>query len=772
MADPEPPRQDAPRLGPREHPRDGPEVLDGALARPRGRPRAEVQVLDHSDRSRGLEVLQEALGLEEVAIGVAGGLGHAVHGPDPFVRNRLVAALEDAVARADLGVHHLFEVPLGDPRVRVLLGDGLALLGELDRPRHRLVGQGQQRAVHRAASPRDRAAPAVEQPQVDAVVVGGAREAHLVAVERPVRREEAVLLVGVGVAQHHLLGPTAGLEVAGVGVVLEEGTDDPGGPLEGRLGLEQRHDVEARVVGERDDVGLIGEEEHLEDVARLLGHADAVGVDGGLAELGLPAGERVEEIEHLRAGLGEPRPVAEIDHGRVLEDGLGEHLDAPGLVHRGVVDALALEDGRDGVGVAASVIPQVQSREVEAEGAGLPAERVDEVARDRPGPVRPEARSDRVEVVDELPGRVVPARADVVDPVEPLDHEGQLLAVGLVGRALGHLLGHRREALAVGFEAGLECRREAEAVAVVAQCRSQRDEPVPVGREDEAALSFERIRGHAGRDERVAVAVAPRPRPEADERRDVVVGQSRAVERHPDRPVELGDDVEQRVLEVPVDVPNLVLGLGPSDADLSRVPEAGHLGLERRLEAIALVVGQAALVEGLEGLGDRPELRLDGLAPGLRRVGGERRLDHDVVEDPLDGPRIGRVELGDGGLDALGERPQLLAAPELADALALLGEVDQLEVRGERPGDDALEGRVEPRERRVELGPRFGVAAAVGDGGGPEPLDDLEGRRRGAGLEDVAEEGTQLTDVLSDAPVVQPHRPSVHGGTVKRSETP
>jgi len=105
------------------------------------------------------------------------------------------------------------------------------------------------------------------------------------------------------------------------------------------------------VFGQGDDVGLIGQEEHLEDVAGFLGHRDGVGVDGVAAVLGLPVGEAVEQLEDARRVVREFRGVAEVDHRLVLQNGVGQELDAVGFRELVVVDPLGFERLGDGVGV-------------------------------------------------------------------------------------------------------------------------------------------------------------------------------------------------------------------------------------------------------------------------------------------------------------------------------------------------------------------------------------------------------------------------------------
>jgi len=112
-------------------------------------------------------------------------------------------------------------------------------------------------------------------------------------------------------------------------------------------------------------------------------------------------------------------------------------------------------------------------------------------------------------------------------------------------------------------------------------------------------LPVEGVPGDRRRDVGVAVAVAPGPRPEREQFRDrrrVVVGLG---ERVLEFGVHLVDDVEQHLVEVPLDVAGLVGDLGTAAPDLRGSPERRHGGLEFGLQPLAFPIGQAVLVEFL-----------------------------------------------------------------------------------------------------------------------------------------------------------------------------
>ena len=91
------------------------------------------------------------------------------------------------------------------PGQGVLVGDDLALLGDLDRAVEAAVGLRHDRLGRRTAAATDRAAAAVEQPQHHAVLAGDVAQRALGAVDLPLRGGDAGVLGGVGVAEHDLL---------------------------------------------------------------------------------------------------------------------------------------------------------------------------------------------------------------------------------------------------------------------------------------------------------------------------------------------------------------------------------------------------------------------------------------------------------------------------------------------------------------------------------------------------------------------------------------
>jgi hypothetical protein len=378
-----------------------------------------------------------------------------------------------------------------------------------------------------------------------------------------------------------------------------------------------------------------------------------------------------------------------------------------------------------------------------------------------------------VEVLDERLDVGVAVGPDVRDAAEALAHQLQLLAVRLVGVPRFDLLADHRQVFAVGRDRLPERVADVDPAAVLAQHAGESLQRVEVLLDDDRALAFERVGGHLGRDERVAVAVRPGPRAELEQFGHVDVGVL-LVDDVLELLVHLADDVEEDVLDVVLDVSRLVLGLRPAVTDLRRLPEARHLGVDLVPHVLELLVGQPALVDLFEVRRDGAELGFHRLPARLGRVGRERRFDEHVVEDPLDGLGVG-VGLGqplDRLFEPVLERPCLRGLPVGADPLALLGEVDELEVRGERAGDDARAAGVEPVEDVVEVLTRVGLARPVRDRARPKLLYRLERLGRRLVLEDVSEERPEFADVLPDVPRVQFHATGYVAARVKPTSFP
>ena len=192
-----------------------------------------------------------------------------------------------------------------DLRIGVFGGDHLALFGQADLAVHRAGRLRQNGVVARAAAASDRAPAPVKQPHRNIGLAGEElRQRRRGAVKLPNARENAAVLVAVGIAQHDvLLGARVGDELGDSRQRIEV-SHDRRGVAQILDGLEQRHDDQIR----RDDAGVarieravhhaafLLQQQHFQKIADGLGVADDVMADR-LVAVGLAH----------RGGLGEDR---------------------------------------------------------------------------------------------------------------------------------------------------------------------------------------------------------------------------------------------------------------------------------------------------------------------------------------------------------------------------------------------------------------------------------------------------------------------------------
>ena len=205
------------------------------------------------------------------------------------------------------------------------------------------------------------------------------------------------------------------------------------------------------------------------------------------------------------------------------------------------------------------------------------------------------------------------------------------------------------------------------------------------------------------------------------------------------RPLErgrhLGREVVEDGLEVVEAVADLVHHVRLVGPRLLRPPQRDELLAQHLVGRALLLRGRRLEVEPAQHVGDAGELGEDRPPLGLGRVRGEDRHDQQPVEERLHllRGRAGLPQLADRRPDRLDGRAAgrvrlALAPAQHADALLLLREVDELEVRGEglhhaaRLGEgQRLDAPQQPLARRLVAGAvRLGEAAHV--------LDEVEER--------------------------------------------
>ena len=153
--------------------------------------------------------------------------------------------------------------------------------------------------------------------------------------------------------------------------------------------------------------------------------------------------------------------------------------------------------------------------------------------------------------------------------------------------------------------------------------------------------------------------------------------------------------------------PDLVERRRRDGAHLARVPQQRDLLAQPAPQVGVLVGRRVRVVEGVEqppdpALGDQQRA-----ATRLRGMRGEDRVDLDPREQlpdagPAAAPREPLDRLADGVVDRPSARPPR-TRPQHADALPLLGQVDELEVEGEGAGDRSRLVEVERLDLRGEL---------------------------------------------------------------------
>ena len=270
-----PARQHQPALSPAEYPGNRPQVFDARRRGSRRRTAADVELGDLGDRRRRAEVFGKLGGLvHERAIGTVGACREVVE--DREIRRCAPAeALGVLEARFERRGDQRFQVAPSELRVGILAGDDLALLGDPKPSGHAARRLREDRIEARPAAAADRAAAAVKEPQLHAVRAAGVDEQHFSAIQRPVGRQVAAVLVAVRVAEHHFLPVAAAGDHRSVGRHRESRTHDVAAARKVVDRLEQRNDVD----GERraaQQPGFLQQDRDLEQVGDRLAFRDHV----------------------------------------------------------------------------------------------------------------------------------------------------------------------------------------------------------------------------------------------------------------------------------------------------------------------------------------------------------------------------------------------------------------------------------------------------------------------------------------------------------------
>ena len=325
------------------------------------------------------------------------------------------------------------------------------------------------------------------------------------------------------------------------------------------------------------------------------------------------------------------------------------------------------------------MLPDLHGGQVEAERLGLPPQ-VLELAPGQSGrPARVQRPLQDVQVRQEGGGTVVPAVRAGPGRGQPVRRQPQLAAMGRVGERPPQLPGDG------GQGVGVTVQRAAERAArrhVLLRDRERPCDPPGGGLQPPqhvVGLDRHRRTRHLGRHARVAVAIAADPRVPSQERFERRRPRAAAVRVEPavHLPVHGRERGEDRLVEQRQHGAHLVERLGPMAADRVRAPQARDLLAHPSPDLLLLGDPERPILELFQQRADPPQV-LDDRAPlRLGGVRGQHGRDAEVTHR-----RRIRVERGDRIADRLPRAAPFAQGP---DAVALLGQVHQLEVARERP---------------------------------------------------------------------------------------
>ena len=698
-------------LAPGEDPRDGAQVFERGGAGTAGRTGANTAGLDDVDRGRLAEELDEAGRADEILVGLAGEFGQTVHdlGLCGFAADGDV--VQEGVLRHAGGQQ--LEVVHRSDVVRVFLGDALALLGHAHLALDGTLGQSVDETVGRAGPAGDGAATAVEEDDPDAVLLADSGEVLLGAIEIPEGGEDAAVLIGVGIADHHLLreavgnaGVAAGLQRALRHRMRQEGVHDAGATLEVADGLEERDDGEQAigVIGTAGgQAGLAGEEIDRQQVGHRAGHAHDQRPEAGgpiLVDVRDEGAMTSDDGVGLRADAG---LLAE-ERTRGAEFGIEEAEAARFVPLRevGVVLTGGGEELADGLVVEGAVLTDVEDRHMEPEGPQEAQQRVELGAGDATGADFDQGLAQEQQVGDHALGRAMLAVAEFADRIRQAEvDEVDILTPGLADVALDRGLAGFAVGGGMLLDLSDEDRRRRLEMVTEREALTEGLEALVADRDGGGTEEIEGAGGDFGRDQRVAVAVAADPSAEDDLRQRVRMLHPGGIEARlfpglTQAQVHADHGVREDLGEEVIDVPELRLDVGLLVVELAGAPQTFEGDLDLLADRALLGGGPHVVLAADEQLVDLAMDLQDGGALGFRRVRGEDGLDAHAIE------ALGDLLVREAGVGESAER----AAPGtgiggeavlvLAETLGLRGGVllDHVqELEGDRIGLHAAIGK-------------------------------------------------------------------------------
>lgn len=256
----------------------------------------------------------------------------------------------------------LFEVPARPGWVAVLVGEGLALLGEPQATAERARGLSEDRARHRPTAPAQRRAAAMKESPLDVCRATYVGHRALRLEQRKGRRRRTRVLGAIRVAQHDL--ECLGAERGAKGGRSERSSHHRGGGAQVVEGLKQRR-------GQHPRAFMAGDQQHLEQIGDTARHAhDEAGVGNPL--LSQHAQRGCHQLIYVGGGSGWQGTCGE----RALEQRALLLL----ALHRVLIHATLRERERSGGGDRVRVFTQVEGGEAPAKECRATEDRIKEGA--------------------------------------------------------------------------------------------------------------------------------------------------------------------------------------------------------------------------------------------------------------------------------------------------------------------------------------------------------------------------------------------------------
>ena len=572
-----------------------------------------------------------------------GGAGHGVRPGGIQLPGRARGGQQQPVQR-------LFEVAARQDRVAVLVGQRLALLGDaqprVDGPR-RLP---EDRAAGRATPTADAGAAPVEEAPAHPGAAAHVADLPLRLVQRPVRREEARVLVAVAVAQHDLLHvPAQHRAVLGQRQQLPH---DLRRPLEVVQRLEQRHGQDAQA-------HLACQDQRFEHVTDRLGHADHVpperarpGAAHRVPHLPDRPHGRLQGVGQRLPGRPQRAARAQLPDQEFLLGMLGQRR-VVGLHARG---AQQLRDRRARL---RAVLAHVQAHEMLPEHPRDRQQRRQQLLRRAPLPVRDQAGFQGLQATHQIQRLPVPHR---------VEQALKLLAVRFL------------------------------ALVLLAEVRERLPDQPQQHLARPLAVQRQRLPRRLRRHERVPVPVPAHPRREAQRQRRRRVPPEHLPERRVQIPLQRREGLRD-ARHVRQAALHLVQHGRFQAAQFRRAPQRLHVrGDPRRLRPV-----HAPVTEGRNGARHLLQVTAHRAAAHLGRVRRERQAQVQPSQERLD--LLGREALRAEFLHRLRQtlRPYPTRRRQHPHPLVLLGQVHQLEVPRERPRQIPRVRPGQPRQHRAQL---------------------------------------------------------------------